>query len=63
MIIIDHETIHDDDDDDDDGNDMDSCGTRVTQSDHPTWEHPSYKCNSHTLTYFRHTNILTRVHV
>ena len=29
------------DDDDDVSNDMDSWGTRVRPSDHPTWEHPS----------------------
>ena len=74
MIIIDHDdNVHDDDDDeegdddddddDDEGNDMDSCGTRVSQNDHPTWEHPSYMCNSGTLTYFRHTNILIQVHI
>ena len=34
-------TNGDDDDDDDVSNDMDSWGTRVRPSDHPTWEHPS----------------------
>ena len=43
MINDDDDTVlDDDDDDDDDGNDMDSCGTRVSQNDHRTWEHPSY---------------------
>ena len=45
------------DDDDDDGNDMESCGTRVSQSDHSTWEHPSYGIQTDTSAQTCDTNI------
>ena len=37
------------DDDDDVSNDMDSWGTRVRTSDHPTWEHPSSTTQTRVL--------------
>ena len=38
-----------DGDDDDVSNDMDSWGTRVRPSDHPTWEHPSSTTQTRVL--------------